>query len=365
MQAMALEDAETKIRQVVKNGYFSQTPKAAIDRKIAAIIREAEQKVKIPALAVAARKSLLQFYNAQYREFRRSFGWQFGILTALLLLQGRTLLGREIKPSKVQKRQAVRTLESVGFEPPSGGDAAYSGEMWNESDYDASRQLGSPLQKFSKDYMRENVKPALDRLIKQQPKDPDDITGRNTLRNRAEMEVRYQAVSESIESMRARGVKLIIISTHADCSERCRKAQGGVYSLDGTSGTTDDGRHYEPLENVTDIPIQTKSGKVYPRGYGILYGFGCRHFAIEYKSGYRFPNPDPEEERKQYAITVKQRQMEREVRKWRITRDMNKNIDREKYLEARRKAIAANRAYEAFSKKHNRAFYPSRVDITI
>lgn len=304
----------------------------------------------------------MQFYNAQYREFRRSFGWQFGILTALLLLQGRTLSGREIKPSKVQRRQAVRTLESVGFEPPSGGDAAYSGEMWDEFDYDASRQLGSPLQKFSKDYMRENVKPALDRLIKQQPKDPDDITGRNTLRNRAEMEVRYQYHLDTIANFKAQGVNLVIASTHADCSERCRPWQGRVYSLDGTSGITDDGRKYVPLEQATDVYYTTKEGKTYKNG---LLGFNCRHFLVEYKKGYRFPNPDPEEERKQYAITVKQRQMEREVRKWRITRDMNKNIDREKYLEARRKAIAANRAYEAFSKKHNRAFYPSRVDITI
>lgn len=357
-----MEDAETKIRQVVKNGYFTQTPKAAIDRQVANIIREAERKIKIPALAVAARKSLLQFYNAQYREFRRSFGWQLGILSALFLLQGKTLSGRNIKPTKAQKVQAVQMLEGVGFEPPSGGGAAYSGETWDESDYDASRQLGSPLQKFSKDYMRDNVKPALDRLVRQQARDPDDITGRNTLRNRAEMEVRYQYHLDTIEDFKTRGINLVIASTHADCSERCRPWQGRVYSLDGTSGTTDDGRKYVPLEQATDVYYTTKAGKTYKNG---LLGFNCRHFLVEYKSGYRFPNPDPEEERKQYAITVKQRQMEREVRKWRIIRDVNKGIDRERYLKARKKAIAANRAYEAFSKKHNRAFYPSRVDITI
>lgn len=327
----------------MKEEFFRQTPKAEIDRKVFKHIADAEQQIKIPELAADVRQSLLRFYTAQYNELRRSFGWQLPVLAALFLLNGRTLTGREIEPTRAQTAQARQTLAEQGF--------------------DASRLSGVPLQKFSQDYMRDNVKPALDRLAKQQAKDPGDIEGRNTLRNQAEMAVRYQAVSENIEAMRERGVKLVIISTHADCSERCSKAQGGVYSLDGTSGTTDDGRHYEPLENVTDIPIITKSGKVYPRGYGILYGFGCRHFAIPYKSGYRFPKPNAAEERREYNITQTQRRMEADVRKWRTVAVENKDIDQKRYLDARRKAIAANKAYIAYSKEHNRAYYPSRTKL--
>lgn len=324
------------------------------------LIAEAEKAIEIPSLALAARRSLLRFYTEQYNELMRSFGWQLGILTALFLLQGKTLSGRNIKPTRAQKVQAVQTLEGVGFEPPSGGGTAYSGETWDEFDYDASRQLGSPLQKFSERYMRDNVKPALDRLVRQQARDPDDITGRNTLRNKAEMEVRYQAHLDTIADFKARGVRLVIASTHADCSERCKPWQGRVYSLDGTSGTTDDGRKYVPLEQATDVYYTTKAGKTYKNG---LLGFNCRHFLVEYKSGYRFPNPNPEEERRQYAITVEQRRLEREVRKWRTVEAENKDIDRERYLQARRKRLAANREYETFSKKHNRAYYPSRTKL--
>lgn len=323
---------------MVKDEYFAQTPKAAIDKKVAAIIRDAERKIKIPSLAVAARKSLLQFYNAQYRELRRSFGWQLVLLSALFTLQGRTLTGRDIKPTAAQKATAVRTLEDAG--------------------YDCSRLLGTSLQKFSQDYMRENVKPALDRLARQQARDPDDITGRNTLRNKAEMEVRYQAHLDSIEELKRQGVRLVICSTHADCSERCKHWQGLVYSLDGTSGTTDDGRHYQPLENATDIYYTTKAGKTYKNG---LLGFNCRHFLVPYKSGYRFPKPNAAEERKEYNITQTQRRMEAEVRKWRTVAVENKDLDRERYLDARRNAIAANKAYIAYSKQNNRAYYPSRT----
>lgn len=338
MQAIALEEAETKIRQVTKDEFFAQTPKAAIDRQIFRIIRDAENAITIPSLREAARQSLLRFYTAQYEELRRSFGWQLVLLTALFTLQGRTLAGREIKPTAAQRTMAVRTLE--------------------ESGYDRSRLLGVPLQKFSQDYMRENVKPALDRLTAQQARDPDDITGRNTLRNKAEMEVRYQAHLDSIEELKRQGVRLVICSTHADCSERCKPWQGRVYSLDGSSGTTDDGRHYQPLETATDIYYTTKAGKTYKNG---LLGFNCRHFLVPYKSGYRFPKPNAAEERKEYNITQTQRRMEAEVRKWRVTAIMCKDINPEWYSYARKNAIAANKAYIAYSKQNNRAYYPSRT----
>lgn len=340
MQAIALEEAETKIRQVVKDEFFAQTPKAAIDRKVFAIVREAEKQIKIAALALAARQSLLRFYSAQYEELRRSFAWQIPVLAALFLLQGRTLTGAEIRPTTAEKQSAAKTLERVGF--------------------DASRQLGAPLQRFSEQYMRENVKPALDRLAEQQAKDPDDVSGRNTLRNRAEMEVRYNAHMEQLEEFRRQGVNLVICSTHADCSERCAHWQGRVYSLDGTSGMTDDGREYQPLENATDIFYTTKAGKTYKNG---LLGFNCRHFLVPYKSGYSFPQPNAAEERREYEITQEQRRLETAVRKWRTVAVENKDTDRERYLAARKKAIEWNKAYIAFSKQHNRAYYPSRTAI--
>ena len=322
----------------MKDEFFAQTPKAAIDKKVFEIILAAEKEIKITALAIAARQSLLRFYSSQYDELRRSFGWQLSVLAALFLLNGRTLTGRDIKSTQAQTAQAIQTLAERGF--------------------DASRLLGAPLQKFSQDYMRDNVKPALDRLAAQQARDPDDVSGRNTLRNRAEMEVRYNEQMEQIAELREQGVNLVICSTHADCSERCRPWQGRVYSLDGTRGRTDDGRSYVPLEEATDIYYTTKAGKTYKNG---LLGFNCRHFLVPYKSGYRFPKPNAAEERREYEITQEQRRLETVVRKWRTKAVEYKNTDRENYLKARRNAIAANKAYIEYSKQHNRAYYPSRT----
>lgn len=261
-------------------------------------------------------------------------------MTAALLLAGKSLAGEDISPTEAQKARAVQTLE--------------------DSVFAASRLSGVPTQRYSDEYIKKYVQPAFERLAKQYPKDPGDISGRNTLRNRAEMEVRYNDHTQSIADLKASGAKLVIASAHADCSERCAPWQGRVYSLDGTRGVTDDGRSYVPLEDATDVYYTTKAGKTYKNG---LLGFNCRHFLVPYKSGYRFPKPNAAEERRQYAITEQQRRMEREVRKWRTIAIENKGQNPKRYSEARKNAIEANRAYIAFSKENGRAYYPSRTKL--
>lgn len=341
---MAIEEAETKIRQVAKDEFFKQTRKTAIDRKIYAIIREAMAQIKIPDLRRASEASLLEFYNRQYRELRRSFSCQLPMVAALALLNGHKTDGTPAQATIREQSAAWRTVESAG--------------------YSGARVMGVPMQRFSQDYIRENVQPALDRLAKQYPYDPDSgLTPqehRNSLRNRAEFEVRGQAQQDSIDGFRSRGVKLVICSTHADCSERCAPWQGRVYSLDGTSGRTDDGRTYVPLENATEIYDTTKSGKRWRNG---LLGFNCRHFLVEYKTGYYFPQPNAAEEKKEYMITETQRRLERNVREWRTRAVEAKGVNPEEYKYARKKAIEWNKRYIEYSQKNDRAYYPSRTKI--
>ena len=152
----------------------------------------------------------------------------------------------------------------------------------------------------------------------------------------------------------------MICSTHADCSKRCAPWQGRVYSLDGTRGRTDDGRVYVPLEEATEIYSITKAGKRWRNG---LLGFNCRHFLVEYKTGYYFPEPNAAEEKKEYMITETQRRLERNVRDWRTVAVENKGVNHDRYVEARAKAIEWNKRYIEYSRKNKRAYYPSRTKI--
>ena len=149
---------------------------------------------------------------------------------------------------------------------------------------------------------------------------------------------------------------------HADCSERCSPYQGRVYSLDGTYGTTKDGRRYEPLENATNNPRDryiTKAGRVYQNG---LLGFNCRHYLIAYKEGMAAPYVSATVQSKEREITRKQRELERMVIKWRERALMQKGNGRE-YVRAKQKAQYWFEEYKTFSKNNRRAYYPDRIKI--
>ena len=88
----------------------------------------------------------------------------------------------------------------------------------------------------------------------------------------SEMNERRNEQRNMIKELREK-TRLVICDTHSDCSDRCFKWQGRVYSLDGTSGRTDDGREYIPLEvAVNDTTYGLHNG---------LLGYNCRHKLVE------------------------------------------------------------------------------------
>lgn len=335
---------------MTKNEYLKRAPFRKITAKIKRIIDIVLKKIKYPELREATKQSLFDFYRRQYREISRINGTNLLVLLSCVKL---TEPNNEI----VKNMPLSRAEEIIKSSAKDLG-------------YDTTNFYATEMRKFSQEYITQNVKPVFDRLSKQYPFDPASIpkgnianarnSHINSLRNRAELEVRYNGHLENIKNLKEQGHRLVIASTHADCSERCAKLQGRVYSLDGTYGTTPDGRKYVPLEVATDVYYTTKAGKVWKNG---LLGFNCRHYLVAYKDGYRFPKPNVAEERKQYAITEKQRQYERNVRYWRTRAVYEKGIDSKAYKKAREKAVKWNNKYIDFSHSNGRAYYPSRTKI--
>lgn len=334
-QAEAIEEAQTEIRLIVRDGWFDRMSKAQINVLVQKAIAKALKVITGENLRSAAVRSLNAFAERQYSTYLR----QFGISPTLLLALG---VLAENKPNTPQFERAAEIVRNSGVLD--------------------TQARGVALQEYSKDYFEKRVTPVLNRLADENGIDPDDVSRRNSLRNRAEMEVRYERHLEEIDSLRASGVKLVISSVHADCSNRCYEWQGRVYSLDGTSGTTEDGKSYVPLENATDVYYTTKAGKTYKNG---LLGFNCRHYLVPYKANMIIPFVDKETQQKERAINTRQRELEREVRHWRVQALIHKGVpgERQEYLAARRLAIDANREYIRFSKDNGRAYYPSRVKL--
>ena len=336
-QAWEIEETESEIRRLVIDGILQGKTRNELNQAVGKTLNSSLKKIVIPELRVAARKSLIQFYNRQYSTATRLYGGNIPVLLSLVSLTERSKSERE------REKIYEKLPETV------------------KDDFKMTvNQYGVPNKEFMENYVSEKVKPTLDALCQQFALDPDDVSGSNSLRNRAEMEVRYSKHLNDIAGLRAAGVKLVIASTHADCSKRCAEFQGRVYSLDGTSGTTDDGRSYVPLEVATDVIYTTKTGKSYKNG---LLGFNCRHYLVEYKTGYQFPKPDAKKEKEEYAITVKQRYLERQVRRWKVEALESRLTDKKRYSIALSKSRYWNQVYENFSKKNDRAFYRSRIQI--
>lgn len=340
-QALTLEEAEGKIRLAVKDACFKRIPFDTLKKTVRKIINEALEQIRIPSLADAAERSLTAFFSRTVRTVaslpRRD------VITFLAL--AKLAEGEEDEYtrtiSRTEARRIVREIPSI---PPA-----------------SAHNYGTALNMYHKEYIEDKIAPVMDRLAKEQALDPDAVEylgERQSLRARAEREVRYERHAESYREMKERGVKLVIISSHANCSERCMPYQGRVFSLDGSSGTTEDGRAYEPLEKATDVFYVTRAGAVWKNG---LFGFNCRHKMVEFKPGLRFPKTSVTEERKQYKIDMRQRELERRIVRYKVRAEMARGTDAEEYKHCRDKARYWDKYYISFSKQMGRAYYQSRT----
>lgn len=341
-QALALEEAEGKIRVAVKDALFRSTPRDRLNKTVRKIIEEALSDVKIEALKAAAYRSLGEFYARLLRVTARIPKRTIETFLALnVLTEGGS--SPELAKLSVTKAEGIVRRELTAL--PSKLASNYATE----------------IGRYHKEYVDEFIRPTMDRLAKEEALDPDSkeyLGERQSLRARAEREVRFNNHQSRREDFLMKGVKLVIIPPHANCSERCRPFQGRVFSLDGTSGTAPDGRKYEPIEKATEIFVKTKKGTVWKNG---LFGFNCRHTMVEYKPGLSFPQPSPDAEAKEYKIDVRQRELERRIIKYKVRAEMYRGSDKKAYQKARKKARYWESYYQEYSRRNDRAYYPSRT----
>lgn len=337
LDAMRIEDIETQVKLIVKNGYFKGYNSAKVQTLVQKYITKELPNIESRELRQKAFRSLTQLALQEYRLLRVAFGINGVLAFSAIALARKGKLTRE----KAQESglAGLNTLDRI------------------DRSYPEPLEFGMPTQKYSKDYMAE-VNKAMTKVAKLNGLDPDDVTGRNSLRNLAEMQTRFESHEKDIDRLKKAGTRLVVCSVHQDCSDRCYPWQGRVYSLDGTSGKTEDGREFVPLETATDVFYTTKAGKTYKNG---LLGFNCRHKLTEYKVGMRIPHVSKATQERENAINRKQRQYENEIRKYRSIALFSE--DEQKRKIARKKATELNKEYVAFSHSHGRAYYPDRVKI--
>ncbi|MBQ7912967.1 MAG: hypothetical protein IJ308_04370 [Clostridia bacterium] len=187
------------------------------------------------------------------------------------------------------------------------------------------------------------------------------------VRLRAELAVRYAAAVENLQRLIDEGVLFCWISSHANCSPRCAKYQGRLYSL-FRGKVTIDGKEYGEsgsIDGISYSPINEALAGPNGDGNGCISGYNCRHRAIEYERGSRAPEDFTEAEiKREYEIDKKQRAYENQIRQLKTEERQLRACGMEKEAAAlRKKWQAMTTDYQIYSMEHDRAYYPYRCVI--
>lgn len=334
VEAQAIMDGQTAVKQVVKDLYLRGYLWFTIETAVRKVIKQTQSEIANDTLKADTEKSYIALAWRIYNELKNS-----PVFADLALL--RAVIG--IKSGNLptaQKEAAERLIERHTWQMPKG------------------TQMQQRIYHYWKD-----VKATVERLANERALDEDDSSqSKISLRAKAEIIVREEFHGREMEEMR-RKTRLVIVTTHADCSDRCAPYQGRVYSLDGTSGTTSDGRKYVPIEEATQNPRDryvTKAGVVYQNG---LFGFNCRHHMIEYADGLTPPTESEAKRKAEVAIDKRQRQYEREIIRAREKAIAYKGIDRKEYTKWKIRASKLFEDYAEYSHAHGRSYYTSRIRV--
>lgn len=302
-----LMDTQTEIKMLIKKAIIDVKIMISFNTRVVELIDKNLKDIEKSYIKDQARQTLLRFAKREYQQ----------MITALNLGNLPILLAF----SEYNIMKAINVKE-------------------------VQRQINEKLQVLS----RGEVNRAYSQLGNSQAK----VSNHTSLYGLSELDARYRENMEMVDNLKEK-TNLVICDTHSDCSDRCFKWQGRIYSLDGSYGTTPDGRQYIPLEVATNAIF-----KGHRNG---LLGYNCRHKLVPYRVGIKAVRVTREEQQKQKQISATQRALEREIRHTKDLAITFKGIDKDKYNYYRTRTIGLTQDYKQFCQDNNRVEYRSRLEI--
>lgn len=335
-QAVAIDEAQTEIKETIMLGVINKWNYQRLQKQVTAIISQLIEELDSEELKLQCKTALPRFSSEVYKKTYNAFSALPKYILPIIMQT----------PSEWTPAERERVHVHVMNLPPpdpSMYNQGYAAAMGDERYHDA-------------------LKRALAEIVAMEPK-ADYVTPVN-LRNIAEMDTRYQRHLDKLGDMRNRDVKLIMVPSHANCSKRCQRYQGKIYSLDGTDGTTSDGKRFRPLEwatkNPDDLYTAKSSGRSYYNG---LFGFNCRHTMVEYKPGMRdIPIPKEVVDKKR-KLEEEQRRMERQYRALREKHALQKIVGDPTSPKTYHKAVALRKKYNAYCVRNGLVREDNRMKI--
>ena len=330
-QVVLIEDLQTDIKLVIRDDVLADKSYGDTNKHVTKLIETAVSELESDELKALMRRSFPLFASKVYVKTVTVFGSR--TTATFLLAYAKT--NNERLPDKVKTQ-----LEARAQMPQN--------TMFNRA---------TPNATFDKEYERE-VMERTKELATMTAK--EDYSEYSSARASAERQIRWEWHEKQLKDFQSKGVDLVWINSHANCSERCQDWQGKLYSISGKSGEID-GVKYQPLSNATDIYYTTKTGKTWKNG--CISGFGCRHKLVPYKKGFRPETIPSDVIEKERTIDKTQRGMERKIRAYEAQALYYKGLNPKLYKHYKSRAKSATTEYIEYSHKNKVAYYPSRIDI--
>ena len=218
----------------------------------------------------------------------------------------------------------------------------------------------------------EKVERAMDKIAQLNFVAVNSQGARISLRNKAEMEVRYQDMLSDLKELK--NEQFVVVSQHRDSSLRCACWQGLIYlkDTDGTDVSLKNWHEWNNVNNhITPKPIgYTENNQPY---YSLkeamehgLFSYNCRHRFIKYEPGAKVPKQypyNPNKESTSSLIDKEMRQMEQNIRRAKERQTLALTPKERKKWQVKSKKLQAQ--YDEFCKKHNRVRNDWRTSIGI
>lgn len=356
-----LEDAKAKFKLIIEQAFTVGTSSEEAKKQADAVIEatmKAYQPIKkyLGSNSFLTRNVLKTNFNLMYKTtmiaFKSANAGNPDILGTLKDLQ------------RINKERKLTA-------PPSGNDANTSYIIGS----DGIEMSEAPSLKFLQTdakygYEQMMIDDYVDKVEKQMMKlagatlvVPNNEGKHVSLRNKAEMAVRYQDTLDDLSELEDKGSKFVVISQHQDASMRCACWQGLIYERD-TNGSDIDlkgWREWNSEQNtITPQPIGTlPDGQYY---YSLrdamehgLFSYNCRHRLIEYKEGMRVPKQyeyNSQAAQQKREVDVNMRRMENNIRMLKEREQLALTpAERKKWIN---KSKIAQAKYKAYANRHNR-----------
>lgn len=290
---LSIEDASTKIKVIIAEDYKNGVSVNETKSKVLKVISEsARPYMNNPKRFNDIRVGLMNLYNNAYTSYVQNMMiTNRGILSTLYAKKIVDRLGR-FEFNKQTYQLKVDGLLSTNQVRPS--------DLLNNEQFRGFRTEIGIAKPFIKNYQQ------MVRMRYLELATINATIGTKPLRLKAELDVRYESSLKEEAKRKEDGVELVWISSHVNCSKRCERFQGKLYSLNNKSGIKDGHRY---------IPIEIAKAGINNDGNGCTSGYGCRHYTIPYQPNSNAPRDfDANAINKQRELDRKQRYYENQIR---------------------------------------------------